>query len=489
MWLALVSLAFAAPARPCGTPELLKVAPPLARQAPALPAGNRAAGKAMRDAFGLENHMQTANFAVHWASQTPAQHVLDDLAAAFETAWAEQIGRMEHDAPLGTDTYLFNVYIGDSGEGSPDGFGAGGYYYVDSEGQPMIVIAWDSLFYAQSLSSTAYHEFYHAIQGRADRYPYEDPSAWYWEATAEWAAIETEPLNPSNGAFAFGYLLLPQLPVNFFDYADTGIIQEYHQYGAFLFAHDLTEQVGWELVRDTWMDSGTEEDPLEVMRAWLADRDLDLDELYLDHLAHNAVYDYEMGAAYRESVEFFNEWYYPDLDRVAIALGDEGGSGRALKAIAPHRYGATMIAVSWPIDGTLDVTVTGDAEGTEGSPARYGARVVQQWNDGTHAYTDVVFDGVTGTVTMPLEGTEEVVWLVVGAWTETWDGAVWAEEAFPFDYAITVTPPLEPPGLPYLPTEKEGPTSGSDCNCDSRGGGGGAWVAGLAALLLLRRRV
>ena len=38
-----------------------------------------------------------------------------------------------------------NVYIGDTGGDIPSSYGAGGYYTIDGEGYPMMVIAKDIL--------------------------------------------------------------------------------------------------------------------------------------------------------------------------------------------------------------------------------------------------------------------------------------------------------------------------------------------------------
>ena len=77
--------------------------------------------KQERDSFGsFPNSLQGENVVIKWGTQggigqAEAQEVLD----LFEHAWEVMVSDWEHLPPWGTEDYLFNVYIGDTGDGTP----------------------------------------------------------------------------------------------------------------------------------------------------------------------------------------------------------------------------------------------------------------------------------------------------------------------------------------------------------------------------------
>ncbi|MBA2321251.1 MAG: hypothetical protein H0V89_08850 [Deltaproteobacteria bacterium] len=434
MWSLVASFALAAP---CGTLALMPYANPL-RVPPFAGAAPPAGELALRDVFGVPNVETSEHFALRWgdgAAVTTAQ--VGRLLDSFEAAWSHQVEYMGHPAPLGSDVYKFNVYIGDTGEGTPESLGAAGYYWTDDEGAPMVVIAASLLVYEDSTDATALHEFYHAIQGSLNRFPYDGLGAWFWEATAEWAAIQTHPFNADMGSLLFGYLLLPHLPVNSFDYPDSGTLAEYHQYGAFLFPHYLTtEVVGFELVRDAWVVPGEDGDPIEVMRAWLAADGIDLDDAWLDHIAANAAYDYPLGEVWAASVDAMAE--YVDGEHPLTATFSGAGRHEPHRVedrdTAPGRYGYNVLVLASPISGDVEVEIVGDAVGDEGSPAHFGARVIHL-DDGIPTYYPVAFDGLVGTAVVPVDRADEIR-VVVGAWTP--ETAHWTDEVFPYEVTMGI---------------------------------------------------
>ena len=109
--LLLTAAAAAQALEPCATPWLMPslygvVAEPLPPPPPAT-------GKALRNTYdGIPNVATSENFARRGRrldlSDTRAQQVLD----GFEASWDVQVGQLVHDAPEGSDEYLFNVYVG-----------------------------------------------------------------------------------------------------------------------------------------------------------------------------------------------------------------------------------------------------------------------------------------------------------------------------------------------------------------------------------------
>jgi len=247
--------------------------------------------KLLRDAYEVTaNQMLTDNFALRWGNSGGVTHTkITQLADAFEEAWAIYIDEEDHPLPIGADTYRLNVYIGDSGNGAPDGNGAKGYFWYDSEGWPMIVVAADTLEDPDSADITATHELYHAIQAATERFTYEDDSAWFWEASATWAAATVYPDNIWHASNLFAYAFLPHYPANYFNYADSTDVQDFYQYGAFILPLHLTEVAAdRSLVREVWTDTGPEGDPLSVLIRLMDERGLDFNEAFLDHAARMA---------------------------------------------------------------------------------------------------------------------------------------------------------------------------------------------------------
>jgi hypothetical protein len=478
MWAWLVGVASGAPGagaslplRPCATAERLREAP-RARRGPFASVGGP---RAERDPYGVPNVRTSEHFAVRWGSFQPVSIAdADRLLEHFELAWRVQVDEMGHTAPYGTSAFFFNVYVGDTGDGTPSSYGAGGYQTYDADGWPMVVVARNSFVDPNFLEHTAVHEFYHAIQSETARFPYDGISAWYWEATAEWAAIEAVPGNPSNGVFAPGYLWLPEIGVPAFDYPDEGTLEEYHQYGAFLFPHDLSRVVGPEVVTETWKDPSGEPDPLEVMRAAVEAAGEDLDELWLDHLAHTVLLDHPMADLLEVHLDTFR-LAFPDESVVSRGLWGSGGDGK-VGAEAPHRYGGYVLAVRSPDDGVLHVEVDGEATGTEGSEATFAARVVVARDAGPE-YLDVPFDGASGRLDVVPDGDD--VYVVVGATTAGNDR--WDTERFPFAYDLWVEPP---PATDDGPPPRRGRTLPRGCDT----GGGAAGGAVLLAAAIARRR-
>ena len=97
------------------------------------------AEKGIRDAMtGVCNGEITSdNFVLKWGyDRAPADDEIEQIMAALETSWQYQLNVMAHARPYGTDSYLFNVYVGDSGGCAPSANGMGGYRGGASTARP-----------------------------------------------------------------------------------------------------------------------------------------------------------------------------------------------------------------------------------------------------------------------------------------------------------------------------------------------------------------
>ncbi len=427
----------------CGTVAFIGLEP--AEPMPERPVDWRKSGKAERDAFGVTaNELSTDNFVIRWGNRggvTAAE--VERLAEALEDSWLELVDLQGHSVPYGADEFKFNVYIGGSGDGTPSDGGAAGYFTTDSAGWPMVVVGAATLDDPDYADITAAHELYHAIQAGTGRYAYEGESAWFWEASAEWAAATVYPSNVYYAVFLFSYAFLPHYPVNFFDYPDRGELPEYYQYGAFIVPFHLSEiTADRALIRDVWMAPSPASDPLSMIQRLMDDRGLSFDEAFVDHAARMVTYDYPEGRDYEYLVDYYAPYYSESSNTVAASVGPGGTDGlvAAPRSLVPYRYGYNGIRIDIGDATELSVQVEGDAEGSRGSAAQWGARLVTHSRE-TRAYQDVPFRGGSGTATLTgLDG--ETVWLVVAPWST--QDRYYDSETFSYQYSVTMSGAEDP---------------------------------------------
>jgi len=295
----------------CGTPTFLRET--LSRPQP-LP------GPPTTDLVDHESHGEIANkqysehFALKWGPDAgdlsdTATRILND----FEFAHGEQVENWGMDDPTGTSGTFFNVYIGDTGGDVPSVYGNAGYYTTDSAGYPMIVLNRDYLGDVTYIRSVIVHEFFHAVQHKAQAYYYEDTGSWYWEATAEWAAGQLTPESDAFFNFLPWYALKPQYGLYHFSRSTyDGLPPDLHQYGAFIFPWYISEVLGVsEAILSSWRMGTETDDPIQILEEILTE-DV-VSEAIVGHAARSIAWDYEYGDRFGYTV---SEWagYFSDED-------------------------------------------------------------------------------------------------------------------------------------------------------------------------------
>jgi hypothetical protein len=418
----------------CGTPEFLDMTLASVQMAvPPLPPGPT---KGTREAHGACAGSATSeNFTFKWgADAPPSPDEIEQILVALERAWDTELNEMEHAHPYGSDSHLFNVYFGDSGDCAPSAYGMGGYYTTDTEGWPMIVLSngvFDDRDYGQT---TVAHEFYHAVQHAEGSFANNEEARWWWEATAMWVESVVYPSTKDYYTFLHGYAFQPHRQLNSYTYPENGVLEEFHQYGAGIWPKYLTEfESDWTLVRDSWATSGPDDDPVEVIRVLMGS---DLDEVFADFAAHNAVWDYfhgnEMEAwlDYMVDVSGFGSQDARIVDTVA-----SGGTSTEWQTppqdTLPERYGYNVIRMSSPNDGTMVVRFQGELMGSQGSESKWLIRVVREKDHGIEYEELVVIDG-EGQLTLRDVGTELAIYLVVTVSSPAWR----SDEVFAYTYQM-----------------------------------------------------
>ena len=434
--------------------------------------------KAERDDYGLPNASISENFALRWGdsadiSEADIVRVMDSL----EHSWSLEIETLGMPAPYGSEDWLFNVYIGDTGDGAPAVGGVYGYYSTDGQGWPMVVLSQDAVSASSETLTTIPHEFFHALQDAAGTYAYSGDSAWWWEATATWMESVAYPDDPNYAIFLFGFAFLPHYPLSFFDYYDTGSFQELYQYGAFIFPRFIAEQVADpETIIDTWLDPRGHTEPLAPLGEMLAEQGIELEEVIASFSAHNAVWDYVDGSTYDWYLSYYDDFpEYAAYDhRIAVEVDPGGTDGWALPPAEtlPGRYGYNVLRLAEPADSSLWISVEGDQVGSEGTPARWAVTVIE---DGPTYQTIPITEGAGSLALSELSG--EVL-IVVTALAD----AASDEEVFEYRYAVDT----QPPGA--LDTGDTGGASAPESRCGCRGGAGAIWLLPLYGSLRSWRR-
>jgi hypothetical protein len=298
------------PSIPCATPALHLDANHTRAVLPVDPPEN-GESKELRNTYtDLSNTIETENFVVWWGSSLgfTTEDVVA-LAESFELAWETEIDELGFQQPSGTESYKFNVYIGDTG--GPSSLGANGYYYYDDDNWPMVVIS-STLLGTDEGFVTAAHEFFHAIQDSTATYVYAGDAAWYFEASAVWAEARVYPESTEYVKFIPSLAFLPHLPISFFDYPDSLDLQEYHHYGASLFIKHLDEGYSPSLIQRSWGEAPIEGDPLAVLDALLAEESSSVEDEFFAFFDRNGTWDYPDEAAIEEELEARGGYDAPD---------------------------------------------------------------------------------------------------------------------------------------------------------------------------------
>jgi MYXO-CTERM domain-containing protein len=334
------------------------------------------------------NLVESENFAFQAGGAAPDAENIQQILAALERSFTHEVLQMGHPAPAGADQFLINVYLGNS-VGAPqiEDF-AYAYVTLDNQSIPYIVLHPDLLAEYDTESFgfadvTLAHEFYHAVQFGTGAFETND-GYWFWEATADWIAVEVFPEYIDGDAFVPGFLMYPHVPLESFDYPDAGDLIELHHYGAQIFARYISEQVAdAELIRDVWLQGGSTETPIEVVSRLLSERGEDFEQVFLDFASHNAVLDYERADSYNAWLESYVP-FYPGEDFRVVGSALSAGSDGFIQIIAetsPGKLGYNVIDLSSLEGDAVTIRFLGDAFGSLASESSFRLSLVKRSGD------------------------------------------------------------------------------------------------------------
>lgn len=320
------------------------------------------AGKAANGVHVLPNWVETANFSIEWGNSinnndsgkdsirivncskrllgSPCDgipDVVDNWADYFEEVWEKEIGGLGYIEPAGTQSYLYDIYIANTGDaitGNDDdqtpslSFNYLGITITYCDYESLNSICKNNISDASSyiivngdrqntdiMKITAAHEFFHAIQFS---YPsidswFSNGNRWWIESTATW--MEEVVYDEINSYYSRvkSWLKNPSLSLKY-----AGNTYTTHEYGDVLFVIFLTDIYlhDRELVKYVWE---RKEGGINTIDNVLIDRyHSSFESAFRDFVALNAVADigelkggYEEGSQYGRASVTRKHYNYP----------------------------------------------------------------------------------------------------------------------------------------------------------------------------------
>ncbi len=412
-----------------------------------------------RDLYGLSNSYESADFVLRWGEEAAvSESEVAAMATLLQTALTTELA-LGFPAPVGSDLYKLNVYIGDSG--GPPSYGALGYFNLDEEGWPMLVFHPFILDDPEQAPAVTAHELLHVLQYSSGH----DLEDWFWEATAVWVETEVHPGNLNHVRFVPGLALLPHRSLDLYDRPGDGTLEELHAYGAFLYPRYLTEHgLDPQLIADVWtLSTGSALDGLETQ---LEARGLSFPQTFGDFAAANAAWDYSLGEEYAARVHLDQGTWDKKPTVGFVPVGGTAGFVQAPVDSLPEGLGYNLVSYSNPPAGVLVVELDLAAQGSQGSPADWQPRLVIEEEGGSR-----VFSIEAGKISVELSGEERAIWLVAAQAALP----LLAGETWPWAWSVYTEK-----------KEEEEPLPPPSCGCAA--GVYGPGFLGLLALPLLRRR-
>ena len=202
------------------------------------------------------------NFCIHWVTSTSDAATAawaDRTLTLMNSVWKHHVDDMGYRRPVGDGSRggngKFDVYLKDLGSKSLYGYCApenpkAGYKYVYS-GYCVLDNDFSRQQYGappvDSLTVTAAHEFFHAVQFAYDA----SEDSWLMEATATWMEERyADSINDNRQYLPYGQVKRPGSPL---DFANS---TSFNQYGNWPFFEYLSTHFGNRVVRAIWNQAG-----------------------------------------------------------------------------------------------------------------------------------------------------------------------------------------------------------------------------------------
>lgn len=350
--------------------------------------------------YSPPNTMLTTHFRIGWWDDCDIQiDELETLGETLEWAWDVDIDQLDYLRPFNTDRYYTNVYIGNSGEGSPNVSSSVGGYANIHEDEDLAYFVLNPRTFDDPLDaeSTPAHEFFHVIQfgyvfenGQlCYYYAYPGPvlDFWFWEATATWSMNVVYPENNDYARYVELYAEAPHESLH-------TLVRDYYPYSRTLFVNYVEEHHGGvDWVRQVWEECDFH-GSLSGIDGYLDTQGTDLAEAFVDFMGRNAVMDYEDGAYYGTIETIASYTAYPVLEKSVTA------------AYRPRYLGANFIEFNTSVARTGRLTLSFDGDDKQdGEDVTWRVGIVLKMSGGEYELGEMkINDRNMGQIEIPRFG-------------------------------------------------------------------------------------
>lgn len=379
------------------------------------------ARKTVLDSHMLPNWRETQNFNIEWGNSgldttdldsNTYPDVIDRWAEYLEASWTEIVELMGYTPPKGSGTYLVDVYIGNTGDGSfsisPSWYGYADTY-SDPMGVPYMVMNNDYSWAppnddpdgraAGAMKVTAAHEFFHTSHFAMDYW--ED--SWWMEASATW--MEDAVYDGVNDYYNYlnSWPLYPNASLLLFNGG--------HEYGDVIWSKYLSEQWGGDdAIKSVWDNCTSVQGSSSVsaMEDFFISYSSTLSEAFKDFTVKNIFMDYEEGAQYGDM----------DIRATLSSYSTSFDSSTYVPGYDPDYLGANYIKLI--TSSGFDVVL--DFDGEEDFNSRtiaWGAMIAKETSGG-YEVSEIALDPAgSGSVDINGFGTYQNIYLIPSALSET----------------------------------------------------------------------
>ena len=391
--------------------------------------------KINRDAYNNNfNQLESENFVLKWGDNFLLNGLDSVIIEFFETTWTAQVHDWELTQPDGTEQALFNVYIGNSGNGAPEiPDTAGGYFTYDDQGWPMIVLNPSSFDVEGYIPTLISHEFFHAVQRASNLYTTEE-SRWFFESSAEWSAANMYPSSPYSVSAINSYMTLSDQSLNTFLHlyeAETEEEQELasYAYGSVLFLIFLHEYtMDGTLIPSIWKQNTLNNNPLDTIKTILEEREMNFYDVWMKH---------------NESVVFMEEYSYGSM-YLGLTEPDwwsDSWTGNGT-AMTDSTSNISLENLGFRVHRLYDMTkpryrfqVWANPIGTFDSIAEFRATIVQRTGSRVTKFP-IEMNNWFGELTIDNVSEYDDIYLIVGAWADKEHSSFIDDEQFFYDFAM-----------------------------------------------------
>lgn len=344
------------------------------------------------------------------------------------------------DPPNPQDGYYYNIYLHETGDVFPEGWGCG--CGTDCFGYPYMTLPIASLDNWITIS----HETFHVFQYSGDAPGFDHPDAqWYVEASANWFAAITHPDDPDAFVEAESLVRIPHVAMwlgyaNFPEYYPENWQRYVHQYAMALFLFYLTEEEGvpFSQICGGFYNAENLQTllPQEYLYAGLGA--VEMRNHFIDWAAHMTNdFDFILPSQKEMALEHWNTYADPfDDNEFTRAFFNTGTGGwyRPANSLTTTAWSFNTYKILNISNDFYSFHLNGDTFGSEADSARFQGKIlVMNTLTGTRFYDLIMLNETQGSLTVDVTTADTELYFIVTSMPDMFTDA---EQIFGYDICI-----------------------------------------------------